>query len=65
MRDVEDLQWPEGTDISKLTGDQIDNRRIELAAEQVADMYEDMARVYYENHDLYAKMAEKRRTFKI
>ena len=58
MRDVEDLQWPEGTDISKLTGDQIDNRRIELAAEQVADMYEDMARVYYEKPDLYAKMAE-------
>ncbi len=58
MRNIEDLNWPEGTDLTKLTGDQIDNRRIELAAEQVADMFEDMAKTYYENPKLYEKMAE-------
>lgn len=58
MRNVENLGWPEGTDISKLSGEQIDSRRIELAAEQVADMFEDMARTYYEEPELYARMAE-------
>lgn len=57
MRNVEDLGWPEGTDLSKLTSEQIEARRIDLAAEQVADMYEEMARVYYEKPELYAKMA--------
>lgn len=58
MRNVEDLGWPEGTNLSKLTGEQIDNRRIEVAAEQVADMFEDMARTYYEKPEVYARMAE-------
>lgn len=57
MRNVEDLGWPEGTDLSKLTAEQIEARRIELAADQVADMYVEMARVYHEQPELYAKMA--------
>lgn len=57
MRNVEDLDWPEGTNISKLTAQQIDERRVELAAEQVADMFEEMARVYYEQPEVYEKMA--------
>lgn len=58
MRNVEDLGWPEGTDLSKLTYDEIDSRRIELASDQVADMFEEMAKVYHEQPDVYAKMAE-------
>lgn len=58
MRNVEDLDWPEGTDLSKLTAEQIDDRRVELAAEQVADMFEDMAKVYYEQPEVYAKMVK-------
>ena len=56
MRNVEDLDWPEGTDLSKLTREQIDLRRIELASDQVADMFEQMARVYHEQPEVYARM---------
>lgn len=57
MRNVKDLDWPEGTDLSKLTAQQIDERRIELASDEVADMFADMAKTYYEKPDVYKKMA--------
>lgn len=58
MRNVEDLGFPEGTDYSKLSSEVIEQRRIELASEQVADMYEEMARVYHEQPEVYSKMAK-------
>lgn len=57
MRNVEELGWPEGTDLSKLTREQIDMRRVELASDQVADMFEQMAKVYHEQPEVYARMA--------
>lgn len=57
MRNLVDL-YPEGTDMSKVDGRFIHERRFHAAADEVAEMFADMARVYHEQPEIYKRMAE-------
>ena len=57
MKNIEDL-FPPGTDFSKLTGEMIEEKRLDAAADEVAEMFEEMAKLYYDNPKAYAQMAE-------
>ena len=57
MVDVKNLPWPKDTDLTKLSGDQIDAMRIEAASDEVADMFAKMAMTYHNNPEVYKTMA--------
>ncbi len=56
MINVKDLKWDEGTDLTKLTAEQIHDKRLEAASDEVAEMFAKMAKTYHETPDVYQKL---------
>ena len=57
MRNVKDLVTDEA-EMAKLQGDALEDARLSAAADEVAEMFERMVKVYHEQPEVYARMVE-------